>query len=153
MRKVSRYSYRGHLQIYTRSYFENINSSVLFCHKFYILPVAHPTYRYWDLATLQPAQESRYHIFSGNCFQNTKKILVERWNPQWIYTVKFWDSKILKNSKSGFSNPRNCSSAMIQAGSSFDVFGEVVYLSTSTQLPKKKLKQFNPSKKKGLKNA
>jgi hypothetical protein len=67
--------------------------------------------------------------------------------------VKFWDSKILKNSKSGFSNPRNCSSAMIQAGSSFDVFGEVVYLSTSTQLPKKKLKQFNPSKKKGLKNA
>ena len=43
---------------------------------------------------------------------------------------------------------------MIQAGSSFDVFGEVVYLSTSTQLPKKKkLKQFNPSKKKGLKHA
>ena len=73
MRKVSRYSYRGHLQIYTRSYFENINSSVLFCHKFYILPVAHPTYRYWDLATLQPAQESRYHIFFWELFPKHKK--------------------------------------------------------------------------------
>lgn len=42
---------------------------------------------------------------------------------------------------------------MIQAGSSFDVFGEVVYLSTSTQLPKKKVEAIQPLQKKGLKNA
>lgn len=37
---------------------------------------------------------------------------------------------------------------MIQAGSSFDVFGEVVYLSTSTQLPKKKVEAIQPLQKK-----